>query len=506
MFSSKTRVDDSFYTDKSGLIGTNGGRWDRLHQSILGSTHLFPQNDPAHQDWQPPVGASNLATAFLLFNSFVGTGILAFPFAFRCAGIAGGLGGLLVLGLMSHYTASLLLECKQFCNQTALPRVASLQQPPQMQQPQLPLVFGGDAQQAPDGTQLQQPFLGPEASWASIHDGEGLPIVDTYVDLAASVFGITGKRVVTCALLITQLGFCTVYAIFIIESASVFVTANRHFVLLCIFPVLLLLSFVPDTFMLAPLSKLGFAALMLATALICYSVYLVEMKFPWEMPLLDLPNLPLFFGIVCFCFAVHGVALPLQSRMQEPQEFQGVLDLVMLTVGMLYTVVGVVGYSCFGDLTASDVTNNLDELMDHNLVIALKAALIVYLLGIYALMMFPVTEAFDPSSDQPYTRYPKGISVLNRMLCVALTCVVGEIIPFYGQAISVLGALAVSFIIFIFPVACHLKLHWQRLSWRRRSLDFLVLFLGGICMLGGCVLGTSRLFKCARDANQSDCE
>eukprot|EP00808_Paulinella_micropora_P012989 g5699.t1 len=485
--------DDEFIQRGDGgqLLRRSAGRKTQEHTSAGDQRRdVRPRSQQQRQPLFP--GASNLSTGFILFNAFVGTGILAFPFAFKCAGILGGFGGLVLIGFVSNYTTRLLISCKEFCNQTEA-RVILTPTPRRPRDAAGRMAGPGQIEPNSRGT-LQQAFLDGSAlsasneSWRAFDDTVGLPIVETYIDLAGHVFGLNGKRVITFTFLTAQLGFCTVYAIFMLENLKHWLRPSSKWTLmlycypllwtlmLYCYPLFLVLALVPDTTLLVPLSKLGSLAVLVAASLICYAAKIDEVQSAFvNAPLINLAELPLFFGIASFSFAVHGVVLPVQSRMRHPDDFSSVLDVVMLGSGLLFGLVGMVGFVTFGNETEGDVTNNLEQVLDHSLVLALKAALLVALLGIYPLMLFPVTEAFDPSPDQPYTLWPRLAWFLIRVLFVAFTCIIGEVMPFFGLVTSLLGALSVSVIVFIFPVVTHLRLRWDVMSCAWRVMDILVL-------------------------------
>lgn len=59
-----------------------------------------------------------------------------------------------------------------------------------------------------------------------------------------------------------------------------------------------------------------------------------------------------------------GVVMPVENAMKKPQHFlgcPGVLNTAMLTVIVLYAVIGFLGYVCYGPAVRGSVTMNLPE-------------------------------------------------------------------------------------------------------------------------------------------------
>ena len=57
-----------------------------------------------------------------------------------------------------------------------------------------------------------------------------------------------------------------------------------------------------------------------------------------------------------------GTVMPLENSMKKPQHFlgcPGVLNTAMITVVVLYAVIGFFGYARYGDLVEGSVTLNL---------------------------------------------------------------------------------------------------------------------------------------------------
>ncbi|KAF3838855.1 hypothetical protein F7725_010623 [Dissostichus mawsoni] len=159
------------------------------------------------------------------------------------------------------------------------------------------------------------------------------------------------KVTVNVFLIITQLGFCCVYFVFlsdnikqVVEAANT-TTFNCHMnytnqtqvlvpsfdsrlYMLCFLPAVVLLVFVPDLKYLAPLSL----------------VANINIPYPIDLPKVGrLKDYPLFFGTAIFAFEGIGVVLPLENKMNRPQSFIPVLYLGMGIVTFLYITLGTIG-------------------------------------------------------------------------------------------------------------------------------------------------------------------
>lgn len=73
-------------------------------------------------------------------------------------------------------------------------------------------------------------------------------------------------------------------------------------------------------------------------------------------------QLPYFFATVIFAMEGIGAVMPVENEMKKPQHFlgcPGVLNTAMITVILLYTVIGFLGYLRFEEDVKGSITLNL---------------------------------------------------------------------------------------------------------------------------------------------------
>lgn len=73
-------------------------------------------------------------------------------------------------------------------------------------------------------------------------------------------------------------------------------------------------------------------------------------------------QLPYFFATVIFAMEGIGAVMPVENEMKKPQHFlgcPGVLNTAMITVIVLYTVIGFLGYIRFEEDVKGSITLNL---------------------------------------------------------------------------------------------------------------------------------------------------
>ncbi|XP_075899542.1 proton-coupled amino acid transporter 1 [Nelusetta ayraudi] len=372
-------------------------------------------------------GTSFCQTLIHLLKGNIGTGLLGLPLAVKNAGLVLGPISLLCMGIVAVHCMRLLVKCSHHLSE---------------KMNRLSLTYGEAMQYGMENV-----------SWMRRHSG-------------------WGKHTVNLFLIITQLGFCCVYFVFlsdnvkqVVEAANA-TTFNCHaslsnqtevlvpsfdsrLYMLCFLPAVVLLVFTPNLKYLAPLSLV--ANLVMTASLILIYVYsIMNITYPINLPAVGNPkDYPLFFGTAIFAFEGIGVVLPLENKMQRPQSFVCVLYLGMGIVTFLYISLGTIGYMCFGATIGGSITLNLPNCWTYQIV------KLLYCFGIFitfALQFYvPAEILIPPAVARVPPRWETAVNLLLRTAMVIFTCVLAILIPELDLVISLVGSVSSSFLALIFP-------------------------------------------------------
>lgn len=415
-------------------------------------------------------GTTFFQTLIHLLKGNIGTGLLGLPLAVKNAGLVVGPLSLLAMGIIAVHCMTILVKCSHHLS-------AKMSRPS--------LSYG-------------------EAMQYGIENVSGLRRHSHW-----------GKRIVDVFLIITQLGFCCVYFVFLSENVKQVVDAanatsfnceqnftnqtdvlvqsfDKRLYMLCFLPFIILLVFTPNLKYLAPLSLIA-NLVMSASLVLIYFYSLTHITSPIDLPKVGrAKDYPLFFGTAIFAFEGIGVVLPLENKMQRPQRFTLVLFLGMGIVTFLYISLGTIGYLCFGDQIGGSITLNLPNCWTYQMV------KLLYCFGIFitfALQFYvPAEILIPPVVARVPERWERPVELLMKTGLVIVTCALAVLIPELDLVISLVGSVSSSFLALIFPPLLQIAVfHSEGLSPFVIIENLLISLIGFVGFLAGTYIAIEQI-------------
>uniref|UniRef100_A0ABI7ZV66 Amino acid transporter transmembrane domain-containing protein n=1 Tax=Felis catus TaxID=9685 RepID=A0ABI7ZV66_FELCA len=438
-----------------------------FHSSLDdGSKSLLERNSNVTAENVHPAeeasGLSRMQTLIHLLKCNIGTGLLGLPLAMKNAGLLVGPISLLGIGVLTVHCMVILLNCAHHLSQ-----------------------------------RWQKTF---------VNYGEAMMYsLETCPNAWLRTHSAWGRYTVSFLLITTQLGFCSVYFMFMADNLQQMVeeahmTSNNcqprkflvlapildiRFYMLTILPFLMLLVFIQNLKLLSIFSSLANITMLGSMALI-FEYIVQEIPDPSNLPLMaSWKTFLLFFGTAIFTFEGVGMVLPLKNQMRDPQQFPFVLYLGMSLVITLYICLGTLGYMKFGSSTQASITLNLPNCWPY------QSVKLLYSIGIfftYALQFHVPADIILPFAvSQVSERWTLFVDLSVRIALVCLTCVSAILIPRLDLVISFVGSVSSSALALIIPPLLELITFYpEDMSCATIAKDIMISILG----LLGCVFGT----------------
>ncbi|KAF4034925.1 Transmembrane amino acid transporter protein [Phytophthora infestans] len=385
---------------------------------------LFSSLDTFHTetDATPTRGASVKQTIFTIFKSFIGSGILFLPKGFQNGGMLFSIVGLCVSAALSTFCMLRLVEC----------------------------------------------------STVLLHTHNHLNV--SYGIVGEQAFGTFGRRAVNVSLVLSQIGFCCSYLIFVeknigevvlhafnLQSSS---TTSSWTLILLQIPLYTPLVWVRRLEYFAFTSL--FADVLIVFGLVyilTYTAKTLESATPGESSwqYFNSENWAMFLGVAVYCFEGIGLVLPTYDAMDDQikYKFPAILSWCVVCILVICILFAGTVYAAFGQNTQSVVTLNLPSSSESTGTMAVQLTYSLALVLSYPLMLYPVINILE-NKLFPYQRV-KGFWRWQkngfRFALVCLTAVIG----YFGKNeldnfVSIIGGFCSVPLAFIYPCIFHSSL------------------------------------------------
>lgn len=326
--------DDDDEDDDSGLASFEDVFDEEL--LLLHERRMHSSQRTSSKKAAPPKGtASELKTFFLLFKALVGSGVLFLPRAFCNGGLLFSTLALSAFGVLTYICYIVLIQSKK--------------------------TFGKSS----------------------------------FGELGFLTYGRPLKYSIMVSIIISQIGFVATYILFTAENMNSFVhevfhitVAKSHIVIAqCVLLIPLVL--------IRNLAKLSFTSfissvfILLGLVIIFYfaGIQLYTEGLGPNIEQFNAATWPMLIGVAVTAFEGIGLILPIQASMARPENFPKVLLVSMIIITGLFVLIGVVGYTAYGENVRSIIILNLDQ---KNM--AVQLILVLYSIAVFLtapLQLFP---------------------------------------------------------------------------------------------------------------------
>jgi vesicular inhibitory amino acid transporter len=405
-------------------------------------------------------------------NILLGVGTLSVPYALRESGWAG-IVVLLLLGATTNYTGKTLIRCQR---RGSLPMRTNFN------------------------------------TYSDVNEDGSVTVVKkarraltTYEDIGEAAFGEFGRSLISWVLYAELIGTCGLF--FILEGDHLkllfesTMSQSKETLMLLAAGVMIPTTWLVDLSKLSLIGALGFVASVGLTGVVGWDlIQALTNPSGYEFPhtaLVHYSTYPLSFGLLAFVFAGHAVFPAIYTSMQKPEEYESMLDKTYGVVMINCLLLGCAGYFLFGDQVSSEVTLDLPAGIISTIALGL---ITINPLAKFALTMDPVArgveEKFNLDTSKAENLLPARVSRTGLGL-FALGLAVK--LPFFGVAMSLVGAVLTLSVSLIFPTACYLKMFGDELDAKEKWLNYAIVGLGFLCVGSGTYSAVSALMDASSD-------
>lgn len=352
-------------------------------------------------------GASNLMIFQGLLKPFIGVGCLSLPGVTKDGGIVYFSLLLVILTYVASWCIFKLVECSELIMKAETLRnmfqrklneryanVATSDKADKSNVSDLSILTA--SQTAAPQVQLFEQVPGYSEADITEEDKRHVTL-PTFTEIGTVAYGYWGGVLTDASIIITQIGGCTAYVIFISGSMHEVTGLHRMIWVAIMWLPFVLLSFIRNMANLAKIASLGNFVYIYTLGVIFYQGFKSHCCVPAkELNLGEYTKLPAVFGSLSFALEGIALVLPIKQRMATPQSFTWVMTAAMTVIFFIYFSVAVFGYLFYGEHTLSPVIGNLEP---GPLADSVKIALCISLYITFGLQCFPVSHFFDQLVD-----------------------------------------------------------------------------------------------------------
>ncbi|KAG0309848.1 hypothetical protein BGZ98_005388 [Dissophora globulifera] len=204
-------------------------------------------------------------------------------------------------------------------------------------------------------------------------------------------------------------------------------------------------------------------------------------------------NLPISLATFAFSYGGNVVFPHVEESMKHKRAWNKIVMWGILTVTVLYIMCSTSGYAVYGDTVKSPIYLNLPG--------GATRTISTIIITIHVLLAIPLfLTTFNLQIETALRLDSRGLSNKIEFLCRAairtmsmvLVAAIALFFPYFGQMMSLLGAMSDGMLTFVFPVLFFLKLFGIK---KVGKLELLLMVLVIIVGTAGAVIGTIDAIK-----------
>ncbi|TPX42496.1 hypothetical protein SeMB42_g05104 [Synchytrium endobioticum] len=323
--------------------------------------------------------------------------------------------------------------------------------------------------------------------------------LNSYAQVGQAAFGRRGKILVDVFYRCALGGITTMYIVLAGTNAAsgLGMISARAWIcvlaLVAMIPVIILRSLkeVAVVSLLATLVSIIVVVIIIAAAI----TQLIESPALPPYNFISISGFPSALATVSFSFGGNFIYPDVEHSLADPSAFPSVLRKAMLVVCLVYIVIATMGYAAWGMAAQSPILANLPP--DSFSTMVATASITLHVLLACPVLISTLTTDIERSWTCPkWLSANGGWSSLKariglRMGLAVLIAGLAASIPYFTDWVEVMGAIANTALVFVFPVVFYYQLNgWGRRSWGEWCWISAIL---GVGITGGVLGGVNAL-------------
>ncbi|KAG0072128.1 hypothetical protein BGZ89_008025 [Linnemannia elongata] len=204
-------------------------------------------------------------------------------------------------------------------------------------------------------------------------------------------------------------------------------------------------------------------------------------------------NLPIALATFAFSYGGNVIFPHVEESMKDKRAWNRIILWGILTVTVLYVLCSTTGYAVYGNIVQSPIYKNLPGGATRTI-----STIIITLHVLLAIPLFMTT--FNLQIESALKLESRGLSTktewfyraIIRTLSMILVATIALFFPYFGQMMSLLGALSDGMLTFVFPVVFYLKLYGIK---KVGKIELVIMALIIIIGTAGSAIGTVDAVK-----------
>ncbi|KAK0236175.1 vacuolar amino acid transporter 4 [Armillaria nabsnona] len=290
----------------------------------------------------------------------------------------------------------------------------------------------------------------------------------SFGDIGGALYGNWMRQLILGSIVVSQMGFCGAYMIFVAENMQSFVMGVTHCAKLIgvqYFLLMQLVFFLPLV-LIRDLAKLSTTALVADVFILAGLIYIFGSEFKIianrgiaDVAFFNPKDFPLFVGTAVFSFEGIGLVIPITDAMREPHKFPAVISGVMAGLVVLFGGAGVLAYLTFGSDIKTVVLVNLDT--SSPMVQAVQFLYSVAIMLSVPLQLFPAVRIMENGLFVRSGKIDNKVKWLKNFFRF-LVVIVTTLISYIGAAdldkfVAFVGCFACVPLCYVYPAMLHYK-------------------------------------------------